>query len=98
MNYERKTYYEDDDIRVYLENINDQVFIHVGINKSSKAVFKRIKSKWEEVAIKMFAIGYEDLFSYTTDNRIIKMIGGAKNIGSGMVSGKTYEVWKWDLN
>jgi hypothetical protein len=91
--FERKTYYEDDDIRVYLENINDNVFIHVGIFNMSKNILSKIKEKWAEVAIKMYFLGYEELFAYTKDRRIINLIGGAEKIGQE----KDYEVYKWDL-
>lgn len=91
---ERRTYYEDNDFRVYLEEINDNVVIHVAIYNFSKAIFTRIKEVWAEVLIKMYFAGYEDLFAYTKDNRIIRMIGGAKMIGQR----QDYEVWKWELN
>jgi hypothetical protein len=92
-NFERKTYYEDDDIRVYLENIDNNVFIHVGIFNMSKSILRKIKEKWGEVVIKMYFLGYEELFAYSKDKRIINMIGGAELIGQG----GEYEVYKWDL-
>lgn len=91
--FTRETYYRDDDIHVYLEEINGEVAIHVGITNFSKTVLKRIKEKWGEVVIKMYFLGYEDLFAYTKDNRIIKMIGGAERVGQH----NEYEVWRWDL-
>lgn len=92
--YERKTYYRDEDIHIYLENINDDVFIHVAINNMTKPVLKKIKSIWGEVVIKMYTLGYERLFAYTRDNRIIKLIGGAEQIGAH----EDYEVYRWELN
>ena len=92
--FERKTYYQNDDFKVYLENINDQVFIHVGIDKATKEVFSLIKQVFAEVAIKMYFLGYEELFAYTKDNRIVKLIGGAEYLDSH----QGYEVWKWELN
>lgn len=93
MNFERKTYYEDEDFRVYLENINDQVFIHVAIFNAVKSSFNRIKEKWGEIVIKMYNLGYEELFAYTKDSRVVNMIGGAEKIGES----QGYEVYKWDL-
>lgn len=92
--FERKTYYQNDDFKVYLENINDQVFIHVGIDKATKGVVSLIKQVFAEVVLKMYFLGYEELFAYTKDNRIVKMIGGAKYLDSH----QGYEVWKWELN
>lgn len=91
--FERKTYYEDEDIKVYLENIDDNVFIHVGIFNMSKSVLNKIKEKWGEVAIKMYSLGYEEIFAYTKDNRIINLIGGADMLERV----NDYEVYKWDL-
>lgn len=91
---ERRTYYENEDFRVYLEEIKDQVFIHVAIFNFSKAVFKKIKEVWALALIDIYFAGYENVFAYTKDNRIIKLIGGAKKIGQH----QNYEVWKWELN
>lgn len=91
---ERKTYYENEDFKVYLEDINDQVFIHVAIYNATKSVVKDIKRVWSEVVVKLYFEGYEQLFAYTMDNRIVKMIGGAKKIGQH----QKYEVWEWDLS
>lgn len=91
--FERQTYYTDEDIKVYLENIDDNVFIHVGIHNVSKAILNKIKQKWGEVVVKMYTLGYEELFAYTKDDRIIKLIGGAEKIGEE----NGYEVFKWDL-
>lgn len=91
---QRETYYENNDFRVYLEEINGQVAIHVAIYNFSKAIFKDIKAIWAEVLIQMYYAGYEEVFAYTKDNRIVKMIGGATMVGEA----KGYEVWKWELN
>ena len=89
----RRTYYETDDYRIWMEDINDQLFIHVAIYNSTKTVVTEIKEKWAELMIDAYFNGYEDVFTYTQDNRIIKMIGGATNIGQY----NDYEVWKWEL-
>lgn len=88
-----RTYYEDDDIRVWVEEINELPFVHVGIFNMSKAVLKKIKEKWGEIVISLYFDGYEELYTYTKDSRIVKMIGEAEKVGQHEV----YEVWKWDL-
>lgn len=93
MHFERETYYQDDDIKVYLEEINTEVFMHVGIYNMSKSILRKIREKWGEIVIKMYYLGYEEVFAYTKDSRIIKMIGGAEKIGEY----KGYEVYKWEL-
>lgn len=93
MKFDRKTYYRDDDIHVYLDNIDEQVFVHVGIVNATKETIARIQEKWGEIVMKMYYLGYEELFAYTKDPRIINMIGGAEKIGQH----QDYEVYKWDL-
>lgn len=89
----RETYYEDDDIKVYLENMNDNVVIHVAIYNMTKSVLRKIKAKWGEVVQLAYYDGYENLFAYTKDPRIINLIGGAEYVGEG----DGYEVYRWDL-
>lgn len=92
--FKRRNYFVDDNFKVYLEEIDGNVFIHVAINKISTSIFKQIKSVWAEIVVKMYFLGYEELFAYTQDNRVVKMIGGADKVGTY----KGYEVWKWELN
>lgn len=91
---ERVTYYEDDDIKVYLENMSDNVVIHVAIYNMSKAVLRKIRAKWGEVVQLAYYDGYENLFAYTKDPRIINLIGGAEKIGTA----DGQEVYRWDLS
>jgi len=88
------TYKETENYRVWLEELNDQPFIHVTIHNFSKAILKEIKEAWGEIIIQAYFEGYEQLFAYTQDNRIIKMIGGAEKIGEH----GSWEVWKWEFN
>lgn len=90
----RRTYKETDDFRIWLEDINDQLVVHVAIFNPTPSVLKQIKEGWAELMIDCYFEGYEDVFTYTKDNRIIKYIGNAKLIGQA----EDYEVWKWELN
>lgn len=94
VNYERATYYETEDYRVYVEMINDLPFVHVAIFNFSKKILEEIKEVWAQVVLDAYFEGYEYLFAYTEDNRIIKMIGGAEMIGAA----EGREVWKWELS
>ena len=90
----RRTYKETDDFRIWLEDINDQLVVHVIIYNPSPSVLKQIKESWGELMIDCYFQGYEDVFTYTKDNRIIHYIGNAKMVGKH----QDYEVWKWELN
>lgn len=89
----RRIYEETDEYKVWLEDINEQLFVHVTIYNPSKEVIEKIKEAWANVILDAWFDGYEDVFTYTKDNRIIKMIGGAQKIGQH----EDYEVWKWEL-
>lgn len=89
----RRTYIETDNYRVWLEDISDQLFVHVAIYNPTREVIAEIKEAWGNVVLDAWFDGYEDLFTYTKDSRIIKMIGGAEKIGEH----DGYEVWKWEL-
>lgn len=98
-NFQRKTYFENDDYRIYLEEISDNVFIHVAIYNAKVSIIRDIKKKWAEIVLKMYFLGYEELFCYTTDRRIVNMIGGAIKVAENVnFQNKEYEVWKWDLS
>lgn len=94
MEFQRRIYYKDDKFKIYLEEIDYNIFIHVEIYEFNKEVLKDIKYQWAEVALKMYLLGYEELFTYTKDRRIVDLVGGASQIGNY----KGYEVWKWELN
>jgi len=97
--FQRRTYFENNDYKVYLEEISGNVFIHVSIYHATRSVIKQIKETWGEIVLRMYFLGYEDLFCYTADNRIIKMIGGATKVAENVkFQKKDYEVWKWDLS
>lgn len=92
--FQRKTYFENDDFRVYLEYFSEQLFIHVAIFRATPSVFTEIKEKWAEVMIDAYFQGFEEVFAYSQDIRIIEMIGGAEKVGEH----ENYEVWKWVLS
>lgn len=90
----RRVYEKTNDYQVWLEDINNQLFVHVAIYNPSKEVIKSIKEAWAHVLLDAWFDGYEEVFTYTKDNRIINIIGGAEKIGQH----EEYEVWKWDLS
>lgn len=97
--FERRTFFENDDYKIYLEEIQDNVFIHVAIYNPTPSNIKEIKKKWGDIVVRMYFLGYEDLYTYTKDNRIVKMIGGAILVAENVkFQNEEYEVWKWDLS
>lgn len=92
-NYERIDYYEDDDIKVYLEKIDGLPFIHAGLYNVNKRVINKVREKWGEIIIGLYELGYDVVYTYTKDNRVINLIGGAEKVGDR----EGYEVYVWDL-
>jgi len=92
--FQRRTYKETEDYKVYLEEIHGCVVVHVAIYKARPSVIREIKKQWFDVATKTYAAGYDKLYAYTKDRRIIDYIGNATliDVSNG------YEVWEWDLN
>lgn len=89
----RQTYKETDDYRIWTEIMEEQLVIHVAIYNSTKAVIQEIKEGWAELMIDAYFEGYEFVYTYTSDSRIVKMIGGATKVGEH----EGQEVWQWDL-
>lgn len=89
----RRTYEETDDYKMWLEDINDQLFVHAAIYNASKSVVRSVKEAWANIILDAWFDGYEEVFTYTKDSRIVKIIGGAVKIGQY----EDYEVWKWEL-
>lgn len=94
MTYDKTVYYEDNDIKIVLEEIGEQMFIHVGIFNMTKEILNKIREKWGEVVISLYFEGYENLYTYTKDNRIVKLIGSPEYVDTA----DGIEVWKWDLS
>lgn len=90
----RRTYEETDDYKVWMEDIGEQLFIHVAIYNVTKEVIGQVKEAWANIMLDAWFDGYEEVFTYTKDSRIINIIGGAHKIGEH----EDYEVWKWELN
>jgi hypothetical protein len=47
--YKKATYYEDDDVRVRVELVNDELFAHVTIFNAKKSVVERLLKVWAEI-------------------------------------------------
>lgn len=90
---ERFTYKETDDYRIWYELMDGELVVHVSIYNATKSVIEEIKEGWAEFLIDAYFQGYEFVYTYTSDSRIIEIIGGATKVGQ---HGKQ-EVWQWDL-
>lgn len=89
----KRVFYADDDFILILEELNEQAFVHVHLNEFSRKIFKKLLEQWKEVLMRFYLLGYEEIFTYTKDPRIVNMVGGAQKIDEH----EGYEVYKWEL-
>ena len=93
----RRTYYEDDDFAISLEELSGQLFVHLAIFKASKRVITKAKEIWQEIQDKCYWLGYEQINTYTTEMRVVSFFKGWERLGEFEKDGKHYEVARWVL-
>jgi hypothetical protein len=93
----RKTIHEEAPFRLSYEEEQGELFIHVEIYEAKKSVLERIL--WEFAKFKAWAYfqGYEEIYSYTKDNRLFRIFG-AEEVGEFVLKNEKYKVGKWVLN
>jgi hypothetical protein len=97
--YKKATYYEDDDVRVRVELVNDELFAHVTIFNAKKSVVERLLKVWAEIKALAYFDGYEAIYTYTQDaKRMQKLFPFSQKVGPFEWEGRKFEVLKWDLN
>lgn len=90
----RTTWFEDDNYKMSYETVNGEVYIHIVIDSFSKAILSDIKEKWLGFKLQLFSLGYENIYSYTKDMRIIKLVDMGELIGEA----EGFKVVRWELN
>lgn len=93
MKHERRRYYIDENIEVILEEANGDVYVHVGLNTVNKDIVRKVRELWAEIVMKVYVAGYDALYTYTKDKRVVDLIGGADHVGDA----EGFGVYKWDL-
>lgn len=91
----RQPAYVDDNVSFEYEFINDQVFVHVVfLTTPTKASIEKLKTVWFNFKDYVYWQGYEDIFTYTKDPRVMNIIDPGKYLDT--VNG--LEVYQWVLN
>lgn len=96
--YKFKTYYEDENCRISLEELEGQVFAHVTFHKFSRSILLTALKVWAEIKAKCYWLGYEAIYTYTNDERMQHMFPGSKNRGKFNFNDKEFQVLEWELN
>lgn len=91
----RTPWFSDDNYMLSYEKIDGHVFVHIVIDKMTKAVLRDINQKWNDFRLRLYSLGYEHVFTYTDDMRIPKLVDGDPQV-VGEWKGK--KVVSWELN
>lgn len=97
-NYIKATYFEDDDLKVTLEELDGNLMVHVTIYSFNREVYGKLLYLWGQIQERAYWQGYEEIYTYTLDNRVPGILqSDGEQIGVFQKDGHQYKVWKWDL-
>ena len=72
---ERETYLEDEVGSVILEKLNGNLFVHIYVNVDlTPDVVRYMRSVWEMLQWDAYWSGFDDIFSYSENERFIKLM------------------------
>jgi len=89
----RLTWYENDNYKMTYEVIDGEVYIHAVVDNFSKSVLNDMREKWLAFKLKLYSLGYENVFTYTKDIRIVNLIEAGEMIGET----QGLKVVRWEL-
>lgn len=95
--HDSQTYYEDDDYKLSLEELDGQLFVHLALYHASKSILRSVLERWCEIKAKCYWLGYEAIYTYTTDDRMKLFFPYCTEISEYDYRGKKYKVLKWEL-
>lgn len=95
--YVKYIFYSDEKLLVTLEKLDGYVLAHVSIFSPDKKTIKRLLEIWVEILARAYWQGYEEIYTYTKDERMLKIVKGGEIIGEYERNGEIFKVVKWDL-
>ena len=95
--YIKKTFYEDDRFKIYLEEVDGYLMVHLAAYEFSKSILQEIKGFWETIRESAYNAGYNEIYTYSKEPRMFHFFPGAEKLGDVEKDGVTYGVWKWAL-
>jgi len=96
--YISKVFYDDDQITLKLEEVDAHLMVHLVIKKALPSSIKKARIVFQEIKERAYWQGYEQIYTYTKDDRMLKFFGANKVISNVEYKGETYKVVQWDLN
>lgn len=94
----RKVFYDSDDFTMKWEKLNEQLFVHIEIDRASQPIVEKIKEVWVSFQAQAYFEGYENIYTYTQDPRIVKIVGGAVEVEDDKLKDTPdWRMFKWEL-
>jgi hypothetical protein len=94
-----KPIYNKDGVGVVsLEEVEDQLFVHVVIDKPTRSSMEELLHVWADIKAKCYWLGYEHIYAYTQDDRMEKFFPGSEYVGEVETAGLKFRVLQWELN
>lgn len=90
---DKQVWHESEEYIIEWQHLNEHLFIHVQIFEFSKRILKEMRKHFEEIKEQAKSQGYEFLFSFTKDERVIRLAG------PWVVSGEHegFKIISWEL-
>ena len=96
--YKTKEYYEDENCKIRLEELDGHLFVHVKINKASKGIMEKLLKIWAQIKAEAYFSGYEAIYTYSSEDRMFRFFPFAEKLGDMKYRGEKMGVYKWALN
>ena len=94
----REVFIADPSFTLKWEKLEGQLFVHIEVVEASASIISRIKEAWMSFMAQAYFEGYEDIFTYTRDPRIVNIVGGAIELKDDRLNDAPgWRMYKWDL-
>lgn len=92
-----KTILDTEHYEMKEEVLNGVLFYHIYVFDLTPSVYKKMKTKWEEVKHKAREQGWDAIHSYTQNHSFVRKFGGVQIAKVTGLTGEEYGVYRWDL-
>lgn len=89
-----KTFERDEDFEITWDEIDGELWVHLRLHKASRSILLKVLEAWARFKAHAYFGGYEAVYSYTNDKRILQYFPGSIVIDT---IENDIEVVKWDL-
>lgn len=91
------TVYKDEDIKIYMEEEQGEMFVHMRMYRASRSIIEKALKVLAGIKAQMYWAGYENVYTYSADERLLNLLPLWEPVGEFQKDGKTFKVVKWDL-